>query len=138
MARRDPFLPAPAVCDWLLSLEWSKPFTVHVRSRHHRGHTMDCCEASAAIGADGMIDLQLPTVELQILQQDAESRQADAYEASDLTPEQQLVVTINEALASSGVSATAAVGALTMAAIALTSQVYDLHLNPDHQRQHQQ
>jgi len=99
---------------------------------------MDCCEASAAIGADGMIDLLLPTVELQILQQDAESRQADAYEASDLTPEQQLVVTINEALASSGVSATAAVGALTMAAIALTSQVDDLHLNPDHQRQHQQ
>jgi len=98
---------------------------------------MDCCEASAAIGADGMIDLLLPTVELQILQQDAESRQADAYEASDLTPEQQLVVTINEALASSGVSATAAVGAVTTAAIALTSQVYVLR-HPDHQRQHQQ
>lgn len=48
------------------------------------------------------------------------ARQADDYESSKLTPEQQLVVTINEAIAAADVSATAAVNALTMAAIALT------------------
>lgn len=130
--KRNSHLPPPKVCDWLLSQEWSEPDTVKVSSDRYEGETCDCCEASAAIGRDETIDLLLPSPGLQILQEDAVARQADAYEASGLTPEQQLAVDINEVIiAAAGVSATAAVGALTMAAIALTSQVYDLKMQPD-------
>lgn len=129
---RDPHLPPPEVCDWLLSQEWSNPSRVNVSSKHGKGYTNDCCQTSAAIGRDETIDLLLSSFGLQILQEDAAARRADAYEANGLTPEQQLAVDINKTIiAAADVSDTAAVGALTMVAIALTSQVYDLKMQPD-------
>ena len=71
---RDSHLPPPEVCDWLLSQEWSKPSTVHVRSKYHKGHINDCCETSAAIGRDETIDLLLPSFGLQVLREDAVAR----------------------------------------------------------------
>lgn len=85
--KRDPHLPPPEVCDWLLGLMWSAPSTTKVSNNHHSSEIYECHEAYAAIGADGMIDLLLPTVEFQILQKDAEARQAGAYEATGSTPE---------------------------------------------------
>jgi hypothetical protein len=73
---RDPHLPHPEVCDWLLRQEWSAPATVHVRSDGHPGFTVDCCEASAAIGRDEMIDLLLPSFGLQVLREDQAARAA--------------------------------------------------------------
>jgi hypothetical protein len=123
--KRDSHLPPPEVCDWLLSQEWSEPDTIPLTldGKNQNGWIANGSQATSPIGRNGYVTLLLDGDDLQILREDAE--------ASNLTPEQQLVVTINEALASSGVSATAAVGALTMAAIALTSQVYDLKMRPD-------
>jgi hypothetical protein len=46
--------------------------------------------------------------------------------AGKVDEDQQLVIDINGVIESANVSATAAVGACTMVAIALTSQIYDL------------
>jgi hypothetical protein len=131
--KRDSHLPPPEVCDWLLSQEWSEPDTIPLTldGKNQDGWIANGSQATSPIGRNGYVTLLLDGYDLQILQEDAVARKAEAYEASNLTPEQQLVATINEALASSGVSATAAVGALTMVAIALTSQVYDLKMQPD-------
>jgi hypothetical protein len=129
--KRDPHLPHPEVCDWLLSQEWSEPDTVKVSSDRQESETYDCCEASAAIGRDEIIDLLLPLLGLQILREDVVARQADAYEANGLTPEQRLMVDLSELLRLADVSATAAVGVLTMAALRLTSQVYDIGMEQD-------
>lgn len=72
--KRDPHLPHPKVCDWLLSMKWSAPSTVKVSSDHHHGETYDCCETHAAIGCDETIDIMLPSFGLQILKEDAEAR----------------------------------------------------------------
>lgn len=53
---------------------------------------------------------------------------------SCLTSEQQLVVDINkvcELAEAEGVSAIACIGALTAVTIAITSQIYDLKMQPD-------
>lgn len=129
--KRDPHLPHPEVCDWLLSQEWSKPSTVFYNSEQGKGYINDCCEASAAIGRDEIIDLLLPLLGLQILREDVVARQADAYEANGLTPEQRLMVDLSELLRLADVSATAAVGVLTMATLRLTSQVHDIGMEQD-------
>jgi hypothetical protein len=61
---RDPHLPHPEVCDWLLRQEWSAPDTV------------DCCEASTAIGRDETLDLVLPSFGLKVLREDQAARAA--------------------------------------------------------------
>ena len=80
--KRDPHLPHPEVCDWLLRQEWSAPDTVHVSSSGQTGFTVDCCEASAAIGRDETIDLLLPSFGLQVLREDQTARAAT--EAGDV------------------------------------------------------
>lgn len=89
--KRDPHLPHPEVCDWLLSQEWSKPSTVFYNSEQAKGYINDCCEASAAIGRDEIIDLLLPSFGLQILREDAAARQADTYEANWLPASAQVL-----------------------------------------------
>jgi hypothetical protein len=73
--KRDPHLPSPEVCDWLLSLEWSKPSTVKVIANNDTSEIDDCCIASPALGRDEMIDLALPANGIKMLQEDAAKRQ---------------------------------------------------------------
>jgi hypothetical protein len=129
--KRDPHLPPPEVCDWLLGRKWSAPSTVKVSSDHHDGETYECCEACAAIGANGMIDLLLPTIELQILQEDAAARQANAYEArgqapEDPYPEEVLADQICKTIAKSEIetSTIAAAGAAFTAGILMIANHY--------------
>jgi hypothetical protein len=142
--KRDPHLPSPEVCDWLLSQEWSTPETLRFEGKHSKGYINDCCEASAAIGRNEIINLYLPAFGLRVLRDDAAARKAGEYEiganfaeradlegkkkpkAGKVDEDQQLVIDINGVIESANVSATAAVGACTMVAIALTSQIYDL------------
>lgn len=129
--KRDPHLPPVEVCDWLLNREWSTPSTVKFSSDHHRHEIYECCEAYAAIGADGMIDLLLPTVELQILREDAEARRAGAYEATgsipeDLPPEEALADQICRTIAESEIetSTIAAAGAAFTAGLLMIANHY--------------
>ena len=132
--KRDPHLPSPEICDWLLRQAWSTPSDITVSSKRYECVSYDCCEAVTAIGADQIIDLLLSNEGLAILRDDAVARKTGKYEteedsterADSIDEDQQLVIDINRVIESSNVSATAAVGACAMVAIALTSQVYDL------------
>jgi hypothetical protein len=73
--KRDPHLPSPEVCDWLLSLEWSKPSTVKVIADDGSSEIYDCCIARPALGRDEMIDLALPADGIKMLQAEALVRQ---------------------------------------------------------------
>jgi hypothetical protein len=73
--KRDPHLPSPEVCDWLLSLKWSKPSTVKVIADDGTTQINDCCRATTAIGRNECIDVVLPTYGIEILQEDAARRQ---------------------------------------------------------------
>ena len=139
LMKRDPHLPSLEVCDWLLGQEWSTPGTLRFESQHGKGYMNDCCTATASLGRDEMIDLHLPTFGLQVLRDDAAARKAGEYEtgedfterASSIDENQQLVIDINRVIESANVSATAAVGACTMVAIAITSQIYNLEMQED-------
>ena len=73
--RRDPHLPSPEVCDWLLSLEWSKPSTVKVIADYGSSEIYDCCHAVTALGRDECVDVVLPADGIKMLQEDAVKRQ---------------------------------------------------------------
>lgn len=130
--KRDPHLPSPEICDWLLRRAWSTPSDVTISSKHCKGVSYDCCETTAAIGANEIIDLLLPSESLAVLRDDAVARKAGEYEigedsterADSIDEDQQLVIEINRVIESSNVSATAAVGACAMVAIVLTGAVY--------------
>ena len=79
---RDPYLPSPEVCDWLLAQEWSKPATVHVNSPESTGWRDDCCRATAALGRDGVIELLAFAEDLEMLREDQRQRRE--------TPEQRV------------------------------------------------
>lgn len=129
--KRDPLLPPPEVCDWLLGLTWSAPSAVEVSNIHDNREICECHEAYAAIGADGMIDLLLPTIEFQILQKDAEARQAGVYETTgsvpkDLFPEEALADQICRTIAESEIetSTIAAAGAAFTAGLLMIANHY--------------
>lgn len=132
--KRDPRLPSPEICDWLLRQAWSAPSDVAVSGKSYECVLHDCCEATTAIGTNEIIDLLLSGEGLAVLRDDAVARKTGKYEirgdsterANSIDEDQQLVIDINRVIESSNVSATAAVGACTMVAVAITSQVYDL------------
>ena len=76
---RDPYLPSPEVCDWLLAQEWSKPATMHINGPDRQSEIYECCRATAALGADECIDLVLPSDGIKMLRED-QRRRAEAIE----------------------------------------------------------
>lgn len=85
--KRDQYLPSPDVCDWLLSLEWSEPIPVTVTSYPQGGpfgvsesRRCDFVCAHAALGADHVIDIELPAESLQFLKEDAKVRAVELME----------------------------------------------------------
>ena len=87
--QRDPHLPSPEVCDWLCSLEWSEVVPSAVITYPEGGlfgksgsARMFSVFASAALGTDHIIEVELPEEGLAMLRADAETRSA-ADEAND-------------------------------------------------------
>ena len=90
--QRDPHLPSPEVCDWLLAQEWSEaiPSTVITypeggpfgKSKSTRIFSVF---ASAAFGTDHIIELELPEEGLAVLRADAEARR-EASQVGEVNP----------------------------------------------------
>jgi len=80
--QRDPHLPPPEVCDWLLEQEWSKPAVVHISSPECTGWRDDSCRSTAALGRDGVIELLAFAEDLEMLREDQRQRRE--------TPEQRV------------------------------------------------
>jgi hypothetical protein len=94
--KRDSHLPSPEVCDWLLSLEWEGPMDIvstydpthytplalraiqgeiHTKSfSMHKTTHHDACRATAALGADEIIYIELPVEALETLITDRNRR----------------------------------------------------------------
>lgn len=156
-AQRDPHLPPPEVCDWLLAQEWSKSTDVTV-SCVESWSAKSGCQAIAAIGRDEYIDLILPMEALQVLREDAETRReaieskrrelapdemarktareqsrAGESEGEKLDPETTLLQRVLADAEQAEISAFSAIGVLTTAATMMVSQCYDLtKLGDDH------
>lgn len=79
--QRDPHLPPPSVCDWLSSLEWSTVVPVSI-TRFPKGGPFDIRKserfdyvyATAALGADEIVEIRLPAEALQVLELDVSAR----------------------------------------------------------------
>jgi hypothetical protein len=79
--QRDPHLPPPEVCDWLLAQEWSGAIPTAITTfplggpGGISGHTAyDHVYARAALGADEVFAIELPVEALAVLRADAEAR----------------------------------------------------------------
>lgn len=86
--QRDPHLPSPEVCDWLLAQKWSEsvPATVITYTvitypeggpfgkSKSKSTRMFSVFASAAFGTDHIIEIELPEEGLVVLRADAEAR----------------------------------------------------------------
>lgn len=135
-AQRDPHLPSPEVCDWLLAQEWSKPTDISVSCAKSRGIRFDQCQAVVAIGRDECINLMLPVEALQLLKEDAAAREQSRVDESDgekLDPETTLLQRVLTDAEQAEISAFSAIGVLTTAATMMVSQCYDLtKLGDDH------
>ena len=81
---RDPHLPSPEVCDWLLAQEWSKPAMVHISSPESTGWRVDSCRATAALGRDAVIELVAFAEGLEMLRED-QRRRAEAIDQKRAT-----------------------------------------------------
>jgi hypothetical protein len=78
--KRDPYLPDPAICDWLLQQEWSESVKC-VDISFFNGETESCklinfLHATIGIGADHIIEVFIPDELIQVLRDDARARQA--------------------------------------------------------------
>jgi hypothetical protein len=90
--QRDPHLPSPEVCDWLLAQEWSEAIPTTLTTFHPGGPggiTMhaayDHVHARAALGADEVFAIELPVEALAVLRADAEARRK-ANRLGDVNP----------------------------------------------------
>jgi hypothetical protein len=78
--KRDPHLPDPVTCDWLLQQEWSKCVRC-VGIHFSNGETessklMNFLHATIGIGTDHVIEVFIPDELIPILRDDARVRQA--------------------------------------------------------------
>ena len=78
--RRDPHLPDPATCDWLLQQEWSVPIGI-VNIQFSNGETdssvlSNFLRATVGIGTDYTIEVFIPSELIEFLRDDARARQA--------------------------------------------------------------
>ena len=76
--QRDPHLPPPEVCDWLLAQEWSEVVPTAVTSFPASGpsgitkhEAYDHVYARAALGANEIFAIEMPVEALQLLEEDA-------------------------------------------------------------------
>ena len=81
--QRDPHLPSPEVCDWLLAQEWSEAIPSTIITYPEGGPfgksgsaRMFSVFASAAFGTDLIIELELPEEALAMLRADANDRRS--------------------------------------------------------------
>jgi hypothetical protein len=80
--KRDPYLPSPGVCDWLLEQKWSERIP-SIEMTFPEGGAFGCSrsslngyhEAHAAIGCDETARLFMPDDALDSLRKDAAERQ---------------------------------------------------------------
>lgn len=78
---RDPHLPPPDVCDWLLEQDWSglipKAVITYPKGNPEgvtRSEQFDYCSATTAIGADEICHVSLPVEALEALKADQRAR----------------------------------------------------------------
>lgn len=78
--KRDPHLPDPAICDWLLQQEWSENVKcVDIRFSEGeitRSRLFNFLRATIAIEADYTIEVFMPAGLLPLLRNDSEKREA--------------------------------------------------------------
>jgi hypothetical protein len=92
-AERDPHLPPPEVCDWLIEQQWSGSIPETVIN-YPKGNPeairvfvlFDFTSAYAAIGADEIVCIFLPVEALEALREDQAAR-ATALEKKRAAPE---------------------------------------------------
>jgi hypothetical protein len=81
--KRDPHLPPPEVCDWLLSQKWEGPEPVKVQaSKYKATHTNALC-ATAALGKYATVELLIDADALEVIQKDARDRIALSWLAEN-------------------------------------------------------
>ena len=82
--QRDPHLPPPEVCDWLLAQEWSGVVPLAVTTYPEGGPGItehaayDHVYARAALGANEVVAVEMPVEALQLLEEDAWIRREEA------------------------------------------------------------
>lgn len=80
---RDPHLPPPDVCDWLLSQDWSELCDIESKTIGPKGRVLgsgrsfDLRRALVSIGADCSEDLVIHDDSLEILREDHAEREED-------------------------------------------------------------
>ena len=125
---RDPHLPPPAVCDWLLEQKW--PGVIPETRIDFQGgspdgvagsHLIGYQQARVAIGVDQGGRIFLPDEGLEVLRKDAENR-------SEVTvdPETDLLQRILQECVNTELSAMHAVGILHSAALLMGSNTFPL------------
>jgi hypothetical protein len=72
--KRDQYLPAPEVCDWLIAQEWSPPSTIYVQSAHVKSEIYECSEALVELGRDHCARFLLPAESIAMLREDQRAR----------------------------------------------------------------
>ncbi len=129
--QRDPHLPPPEVCDWLLAQEWSEAIPTAVTTFSGGDYfgiagwtAYNQCHAMAAVLGDVELSIALSDKTLQELKQDQGHRRAGDYE----DPEADLLQRVLADAVQAEISAFSAIGVLTTAATMMVSQCYDLTL----------
>jgi hypothetical protein len=147
---RDKHLPSPEVCDWLLSLQWKDPVTVHRMSPNGPVTFHDYCEASRSIARGEEVNLLLRTSARKALRKDRDARAAakqnqpapslagpapvPSEDADDETGVDALSKLTNDLLRvihDADSSVPLSVAALETAKMLFISQVYDLRQQPE-------
>jgi hypothetical protein len=137
--QRDPHLPPPEVCDWLLAQEWSEAIPTAITTFPLGGPggidkhtTYNHVYARAALGADEVFAIELPVEALAVLRADAEARkldhETDQVNEAQPDPETDLLRRVLADAEQADISAFGAIGVLTTAATMMVSQCYDLTL----------
>lgn len=78
--RRDPHLPDPIICDWLLQQKWSGSVEC-TDIRFSNGKTESCMlmnflHATIGVGTDYAVEVFVPDELIEFLRDDARARQA--------------------------------------------------------------
>jgi len=155
--KRDPHLPPPEVCDWLLERDWPGviPETVITYPKGNpkgitRSERFDYFSTITAIGADQTCHISLPVEALEVLRADQRARweaveqKRAAMEPDELEGERQReedrigedseLDLLRKILAEAEKvehSAMATIGVFATAAVMMASQAFNLAYQPD-------
>jgi hypothetical protein len=94
--QRDPHLPPPEVCDWLLAQRWSEVVPTAITTFPAGGpsgitkhEAYDSVYGRAALGANEVLAIEMPVEALQLLEEDAWiRREAIALKRRELMPDE--------------------------------------------------